>query len=154
MSPEYERRLEAEIDKRLQTLPQLVAPSTLAARVMALVVQRANLPWYRQSWPAWPVPVRVVSLVISLALFGVLCFAGWQASQLPTVTEGLSKVSSLSSVLDALWNALSLLVDAVVLAIKHLGTGFIVGCVGLVVLSYGMCVGLGSVYLKLALAKR
>ena len=154
MSSEYERKLEAEIERRLKALPVLMAPTGFSVRVMAAIAQKANLPWYRQSWPAWPVPVRILTLVTSLALFGVLCFAGWQASQLPSVADGMEKVSSVSSVVSALWNALSLLLEALVLGIKHLGTGFILGCLGIILAAYGMCVGLGSVYLKLAFARR
>src|SRR6266702_2936111 len=142
MSSEYEKRLETEIERRLKALPDLAAPQTLSSRVMALIMRQANLPWYRQSWPAWPIPVRILTLVISLALFGVLCFAGWQASQLPSVANGLSKVAGVSSVVSAVWNALSLLLDAILLALQHLGTGFIIGALGLVALSYAMCVGL------------
>jgi len=44
--------------------------------------------------------------------------------------------------------------EAVLLAIKHLGNWFIFSAVAAVALAYGMCLGLGSVYLKLALARR
>ena len=151
---DYERRLEAEVDRRLKALPELAAPASLSTRVMAMIVQRANLPWYRQSWPAWPVPVRILTLAISLALFGTLCFAGWEASQLPSVANGLAKVSSVSSVVGAVWNALSLLLEALLLGIEHLGTWFVLGCLGIITVAYGTCVGLGSVYLKLAFARR
>jgi hypothetical protein len=146
--------LEAEVGRRLKALPELAAPASLSTRVMAMIARRANLPWYRQSWPAWPVPVRILTLAISMALFGVLCFAGWEASQLPSVANGLEKVSSVSSIVGALWNALSLLLEALLLGIKHLGNGFIFGCLGIVTVAYGICVGLGSVYLKLAFARR
>jgi hypothetical protein len=154
MSSDYERKLETEIERRLKALPVLMAPTGFSARVMAVIAQRANLPWYRQSWPAWPVPVRILTLLISLALFGLLCFAGWEASQLPSVANGMEKVSSVSSAVIALWNAMSLLLEALLLATKQLGTGFILGCLGIMVVAYGMCVGLGSVYLKLSFARR
>jgi len=154
MNREYEQRLEAEIERQLKSLPELVAPQSLAPRVMALLARRASLPWYRQSWPAWPVPVRVFALLISLSLFGVLCYVGWEFSQLPGFAVVTEKFRFVSSGLSSIWNTLSVLLEAVLLAIKHLGNWFIFSAVAAVALAYGMCLGLGSVYLKLALARR
>ena len=154
MDPKYEQRLEAEIDRQLKALPELVAPPSLASRVMAALARQANLPWYRQSWLAWPVPVRMFALVISLTLFGVLCYAGWEFSQLPAFAVINGKLNTLFSGLSSIWNTVSVLLQALLLAIKHLGNWFIFGSLAAVALAYGMCVGLGSVYLRVAFAKR
>ena len=58
MSQEYEKRLEAAIDRELKALQDLPAPRTLAPRIMAAIAARAPVPWYRQSWQMWPVPLR------------------------------------------------------------------------------------------------
>jgi hypothetical protein len=154
MNPEYQKRLEAEIDRQLKALPELVAPRSLAPRVMALLARRASLPWYRQSWPVWPVPVRVFALVISLALFGVLCYAGWEFSQLPAFAVISGKLGGVFSVVSSIWNTFGVLLAAMLLAFKHLGNWFIFGSLAAVALAYAMCVGLGSVYLKVAFARR
>ena len=43
MNPEYERKLEAEVNRELQSLPQLSAPSTLISRVLTAIEQRTNV---------------------------------------------------------------------------------------------------------------
>jgi len=154
MDMENQQRLEAEIDRQLKALPELVAPRSLAPRVMAVLARRASLPWYRQSWPAWPMPVRVFALVVSLALFGVLCYAGWEFTQLPAFGAVSGKLASVVSGLSSIWKTVGVLVTAMLLAFKHLGNWFIFGCLAAVALAYGMCIGLGSVYFKLAFARR
>jgi hypothetical protein len=154
MNSDYDRQLESEIDRQLKELPELMAPPNLVPRVMAALARRANLPWYRQSWPAWPVPVRLFALVISLALFGVLCYAGWEFSQLPSFATVTGKLTGVFSGVSSIWNTISVLLEAMLLAIKHLGNWFILGLLAALALTYGMCVGLGSVYLKVAFARR
>jgi hypothetical protein len=154
MSLEYEKQLEAQLDRELKQLPDLQAPRSLALRVMAAVKLRASVPWYHQSWPAWPVAIRVMALVVSLALFGVLCFAAWQVSQLPVFASCTRSLDSMMSGLNAVWNTINVLLEAVVLAVKHLGTWFMLGLLTMAALAYGVCLGLGSVYLKLAFARR
>ena len=61
MNSEYEKRLEAEIERELKGLPELTAPGTLVSRVMAAIEQRADRPWYRQPWQAWPVALRAAA---------------------------------------------------------------------------------------------
>src|SRR5437867_829054 len=93
MNYEYEKKLEAEIDREIKRLPELLAPHTLLLRVMKAIESRASLPWYRQSWQVWPVAARVLSLAVLLLLFAGLCFAGWklaQAESLATLTHRLS----------------------------------------------------------------
>jgi hypothetical protein len=51
-------------------------------------------------------------------------------------------------------NTFGVLVNAALLAAKKLGTGFIVACLVAVGLGYALCVGLGTVYFRLALAKQ
>ncbi len=134
MSLEYEKRLESEIDKELRALPELIAPHSLFLRVMAAIESRLNLPWYRQSWQGWPLALRAVSLVILLALFGGLCFATWKFS--------------------AILHAVSVVLGSLVLAVKQLSTAVIICCLVALGFGYAMCVGLGTVYLRLALSRR
>ena len=154
MDPDYEKVLEAEIDRQLKALPELLAPRSLAPRVMAALARRDSLPWYRQSWPAWPVPVRVFALVISLALFAVFCYAGWEFSQLPAFAVISGKLAGVFSLIDSLLNTVNVLLAALLLAFKHLGNWVVFGSLAALALAYAMCVGLGSVYFRLAFARR
>jgi len=56
--------------------------------------------------------------------------------------------------LGAILYAVSVVVGGLVLAVKQLNTAVIIGCLVAVALGYAMCVGLGTVYLRLALSRR
>lgn len=74
-SPE---ELEKLIHETLRSLPERRAPRSLEARVMAAVAAREALPWWRQSYRAWPMAARVAFLVLSGSLaFGVMVAAVW-----------------------------------------------------------------------------
>jgi len=154
MNPDYDKQLDATISRELKALPELAAPGVLANRVMAALGQRARLPWYRRSWQMWPVNLQAVSLVVLLALFGGLCLAGWELSQAEATTFALHRVGEWFSGLSMIENTFNVLESAAVLVVKKLGTGFIVTCLVAAGIGYAMCVGLGTVYFRLAFAKR
>ena len=154
MNPEYEKKLEAEINLELKGLPALPAPSTLISRVLTVIDQRLNLPWYHKSWQMWPLGLRAASFLALLALFGAICFASWKLSQAESFAAALQRLGGLFSGASAVWNALSVLLEAIVMAVKRLGAGFIIACLLVMALGYAMCVGLGTVYMRLALARR
>ncbi|MGA3141939.1 MAG: hypothetical protein ABSF10_02715 [Verrucomicrobiota bacterium] len=154
MNPDYNKQLEAAISRELKALPELTAPAVLANRVMATLEQRARVPWYRRSWQTWPVAMQAASLVVLLALFGGLCLGGWQLSQTGTATLALHRVGEWFSGLSMIGNTFNVLVSAAVLVVKKLGTGVIATCLVAAGIGYAMCVGLGTVYFRLAFAKR
>jgi hypothetical protein len=121
---------------------------------MMAIEGRANVAWYRQPWQRWPAVLRTAALVILLALFGGLCFAGWQLAQDEAFIGATHKVGGWLSSVSAVGNAVSVLLGAVVLAVKQLGTGFIVAALVAVAAGYAMCLGLGTVCVRLAFAHR
>lgn len=154
MNHEPERRLEEAVDRALKNIPELTAPRTLVPRVMAAIQQRAALPWYRQAWQMWPAPLRIASMAVLIASFGGLCFAGWQLTQLEGVAALGREFGRLFAGVTAAVSTLGVLLEAVVLIVKKLGTGFMVGCLLVLAFGYAACVGLGSVCVRLALARR
>jgi hypothetical protein len=154
MNEEYRTRLEGEIDRALKELPELSAPRTLSARVLAAIETRLALPWYRQSWQAWPVALRAVSLTVLLALFAGLCLGTWEILHGASFATAMHEVGRFFAPVAALWSAVNALMAAVVVVIKNLGTGILIGCVSALALGYAMCLGLGTVYLRLAFARR
>jgi len=154
VNQEYEKRLEAEIDRALKGLREMPAPRLLVSQVMAALEQRARLPWYRQPWQMWPLPLRVVSLLILLAVFGGLCFAGWKLPHTAAFAAAIHRIGGWFSGVTTLWNALNVLMGALVVTVKHLGTGFMIACLAALAFGYAMCVGLGTVYVRLGLARR
>jgi hypothetical protein len=154
MNSDYEKQLEAAVQKELKALPELRAPHSLQIRVMRAIEQRASLPWYRRSWQNWPPALQIPVLAGMLTAFAALCFAGWEVWQSPAFAEVSHKVARYLAGAGAVWNAASVLVSATGLALKQLGTGLVIACIAAIALGYAMCVGLGTVYLRLALARR
>jgi hypothetical protein len=154
MNDDYQARLEREIDVQLKALPELEAPSTLAATVMARLHAQASLPWYRRSWQTWGPGARTLCLASLAVVFVRICFGGeWGQKMAPTAPV-LEYGRSLASAFGLLRSALDALGSAVKAAVFQLGTGFVTGCAVALGLGYALCVGLGTVYVRLALGRR
>ena len=152
MDSDYEKRLEAEIERELSGLPDLTAPSTLVARVMRAVEGRASVSWYRRPWLAWPLTLRAASLTALLALFGGICFAGWEWSHAgPDFVS--HRFSSWLSGFGVLWNVVSALIGALGLALNQLGPVVLVAYLAALTFGCATCLGLGTLCLRLAVAQ-
>lgn len=154
MNSEFEKRLEAEIRREMQGLPDLRAPASLIPRVLKAIEQPTALPWYRQSWQLWPVGWRAVSFGILLALFAGLCLAGWWLSQAGGLALAMRGLGGWWADFTVAWDTLRVLGESGVLVVKKLGTGFIIACFVLAGCSYFACVGLGTVFYRYAFARR
>jgi hypothetical protein len=152
MNSEYEKLLEAEITRALKALPPLDAPESLAGRVMNTLARRANAPWYQSSWQSWPAALQWGSLLVLSIIFGAVCFSGWILSQTHTVALAASRVGDWTAVLAALHHTLSVLTGSVFVVLNRLGPGFVIACLGAVILGYTLCLALGTLYLRVALA--
>lgn len=153
MKPGYEE-LEARIDRMVKSLPELEAPATLHSRVMRAIERRAARPWYRLPWQAWRLEWRMASLALLLCAFGGLCFGGWELSRAAGVATASAKVGHVVSGFSLLWNVLAALGNAGCLVIKHFGTPVILASIVLIGFGYALCLGLGTLYFRLALARR
>ncbi len=154
MNADYEKNLEAEIDGVLKDLPEVQAPSTLARRVMAAVRAREARPWYRQSWELWPAPLRYAALGVMIGSFAAFCFASWQLTRAAGTAEAWREVAQTFSGVGALLNALTAVLNGLVLACKHVNSFVLFGCLAFLTLAWGLCVGLGTACVRLALARR
>ena len=154
MNAEYEKQLEASVRRELRALGELEAPPEIASRVMRVIGQRAAAPWYRREWLTWPLAVRWVSLVGLLAAFAFLCFGSWQLLHLAALTPAAREVSGWVSLADAVWNAVNALTSALALAFRSLGPVVLIGGAVMLLICYAMCVGLGTVYWRLAYMRR
>lgn len=154
MNHDYEKQLEERIDRELKGLGELRAPETIAPRIMRAVGQRRVLPWYRRSWQTWPVALQAASLTILLAMFSGLCLGAWELSHSAAGTSIAQNVSGGIATLGVFWRTLGVLGNAVVLFVRHLGTGFIVGSVAVLLVAYAACVGLGTTCFRMAMVRR
>jgi hypothetical protein len=154
MNSEHERELELQIDRELKCLPDLDAPSALIRRVMSAIEAQRCARWYNQPWQNWPVALRVTALAVLSVMFGGLCVASWQLTRAAGVSAAMQEVGGLFSGLATIWNTINVLLGAVIVVVKHLGTWFLVGMLSFAAISYALCVGLGTAWLRLAMARR
>ena len=154
MNFDDEKQLETAVDRELKQLPDLLAPHALVMRVMKAIEARLGLPWYRQSWQMWSLTLQTVSLVILVALFAGFCFGTWRLTHLESVAAATRSVGHWFGGFGVIWHATAALMSALVVAVKQLGTGFLVAIFAALALGYALCVGLGTVYLRVGLARR
>ena len=154
MNTEHDQRLEAEISRELKALPDLAAPASLVTRVMSAIDERGTEPWYRRSWQSWPLALRFCSLGAMLLMFCAGCFAVWTFSRSGLSALALERAGEWASTFDVVLNTLNAVLSALVLVGKKLGAGFLAACLIVAGLSYVLFVGLGTLYVRLALVKR
>jgi hypothetical protein len=154
MNAEYEKQLEASVRRELNALGEWEAPPEIVRRVMRVIGQRAAAPWYRREWQTWPLALRCVSLVGLLAAFAFLCLGSWQLVHSAALTPAAREVSGWYGLVNAVWNAAMVLATALALAFRSLGPAVLIGTVVMLLICYATCVGLGTVYWRLAYARR
>jgi hypothetical protein len=154
MNSEQKQRLERDIDRALKSLPEIQAPEHLLSRVMARIEATVAKPWYQRSWPEWPAPARFGSLFALALIFAGFCYAYWIAPEARFMQPLLARLQSLANVTEALWSVLGAIAGLIAGAFRQAGTGVLVGCAAMVFLGYALCVGLGTVYFRVALARR
>jgi hypothetical protein len=154
MNSDYEKQLAASVQRELNTLGELSAPGGLAARIMGSIQQRAAAPWYRRAWQTWPRPQRVVALAVMLTLFAGLCVGSWQFGQSDLLTDTLGSIGERLSMVNVLWGAMSALGNAITLAIQSIHPLVMIGGAVVMLACYAACMGLGTVCVRLAWARR
>jgi hypothetical protein len=154
MSSEYENKLEVAIDRKLKALPEIAAPATLVSRVMAAIELRRALPWFRRTWHTWPGSLQGLFLLTMVALFGGICFGVWDVSHSASFGLAVHKVGGWFSGLSALYTALNALAGAVVAMIKQINSTVLMALLCAAGLGYALFLALGTVYFRLAFAKR
>jgi hypothetical protein len=150
MNPDLEKQLEAEISRALQGLPDLSAPPGLVARTMKAL--EAPAPWHDRSWTTWPLTAQIVIFVFALATVAAGCVA-WRAVEPGLLAAASHHLAPVVTGLESFWNALSALAGAVALAVEHLGKGFMLGCLVAAAGACALCAGLGTMFVRLALAR-
>ena len=154
MNADYDKQLEQDIDHQLKSLPELVAPPTLMSRVMREIAMRAHLPWYRQAWQSWPISLQAISLLLLLGLFAGISFACWELTRTPGAADLRAHLTGTISAITSFWTTLTVLLNALLLSAKKLGSGFMLGCLLAMGLAYATCIGLGTAYFRLAISGR
>ena len=154
MNENKNSQLEAAVDRELKALPNLRAPQTLLPRVRAVIEQRAGLPWYRRAWQTWPLPLQAVSMLVLLVAFAGLCLGSWQLVHAPAVASATREASGWIRMLSTTLSTLGVLANALAVAVRSLGPLVLFGIMMALLLGYAACVGFGTLYVRLAFARR
>jgi hypothetical protein len=72
--------LEKLIHQTLRSVPDRRAPRSLENRVLAAIAAQQALPWWRQSFTAWPVAARGAFLLVTAILAAALLAGFFRAS--------------------------------------------------------------------------
>lgn len=152
MNPKHENRLEAMIDRELKQLPELKAPETLMPKVMMRLAAKAAT--RKAGWQSWSKPMQWLSLAGLTLFFGALCWGAWVLLQSPEVSAAEQRVHSWYAGATLLWAAFGTVFQSLLLALRQLGTGYLLGLAAAALIGYAFVVGLGTVYLRVAFARR
>jgi hypothetical protein len=150
MNPDFDKQLEAEIDRQLKDLPDLAAPPNLMPGTINRIVRPAA-PWHSRPWSVWPAGLRTAYLVLTLGGLAGAIF-GWRAAGPALFGPVIARLAHWRAGVECLWNAVGVLAGAVAPILDHLGKGVILPCVLVVALAYAACVGFGTVFVRLALS--
>src|SRR5690606_24638638 len=148
MNEQHPTQWERDLDQALKALPELQAPSTLTRNVLRRIQEKQTLPWFKLPWPMWPASIQGVSLAL-LALIAIGCF--WGISMLgnsPVVVAAFDKKAALMTNVEQFWNVLSILANALGIALKQLHPSILAGAIVLMAASYLICVGAGTIIVR------
>ncbi len=142
------------ISRELKVLPELDAPDALMDRVLVAIDRRVEAPWYRRSWEAWPVALRLASFALMLMLFGGLCLAGWEMPQTELIRQTSHRAGEWLAGFNTIGSTMHILMESAALVMKKLGGPFIVAVLIVAGLGYAMFLGFGTVCFRLVYAKK
>jgi hypothetical protein len=151
MNTDFEKLLEAEIDRQLKDLPDLVAPPNLVPRVINAAA-RPPAPWHARPWYAWPAGLRAAYVILALAIL-VGAIPGWRAIEPGLVGPMVARLANWKAGAECLWNAAGALAGAAAAILEHAHRPVLLSCVALAAAAYVACVGFGTVFVRLALSR-
>lgn len=154
MESNPQQTLEELIHRELSKLPERPAPETLVLRVLTKVQARQQKRWWQRPWPQWPWAAQLASLPL---MAGSLVAALFAASLLWKMMLGYSDLLTVSQMVDSLAEAsdfLSVLGNAVLMVARSLGQQWLLLALFVPVSMYLTCVGLGTLWYRMALSRR
>lgn len=148
-SPE---ELEQLIHQTLRSLPDRRAPRSLEARVLAALETRQTLPWWRQSFMAWPLPVRCLFIVLSAGAVALLAGA-WMmyGAERPELSHTFAQPLAL---LEGLRSVVRALADFGAILVRSIPSAWIYGALACFAGLYVTLFGLGATAYRALYANR
>lgn len=150
MSDQEKLELERVIHRELRGLPEPKAPETLVHRVMLAVHARERAPWWQRSWLAWPFGFQLVSLIVLLFSAGLVSYllgAAWDGVNVASIWQRV--IASLAW-LQPFAEVATALANAVVIICRAANPLWLLGAAGIIAAAYLVCIGLGTVCVRVA----
>jgi hypothetical protein len=143
--------LERRVGDALRALPEPRAPRTLLPRVMTAVAMRANQPWYRREWIAWPWGWQMASaLLLTATLLGVVVLTPHVTDVAAEVLTGVAHEAGARATGDA---AFARAVAQAAQILAGVSARVVERALPLVLLMYTACVMLGVALRRVALGE-
>jgi hypothetical protein len=106
--------LEALVDCELKQLPLVPAPPAFAGKVLRILQERAQRPWWQGAWWEWPWAAKLAFLLLALGLAGAFSSGSVLLDESVIkysgeVTERFAPTGGAWGALGTLWDALALL---------------------------------------------
>lgn len=153
MALEPKDTLETAMHEKLRRLPELSAPATLLPRVMAAVRARAALPWWRRSWWEWPIAARTVFTGLVTASVALLIYFGSPLLTGLTTTASASVPSHWLATITDFVKGLESVANAGAVVWRAAAQPVILGLLVISSAMYLLCVGAGTMFVRLALRR-
>jgi uncharacterized membrane protein len=99
-------------------------------------------------------PLQGVSLMALVVVFGGISYGVVELFQAASATSSAHQVGGWLASVGALFKSVAVLGEALVMATRHFGMAVLIGCVAGIVLAYAACFGLGTAWVRLAIARR
>jgi hypothetical protein len=143
MNPNHDN-LEKLISKAVGGLPARKAPASLEQRVMAEIVRRQALPWWKKSWAYWPGGVRWMFLILSAALSAAVLAASIALFRDGSLSGAAATLSRPVQLVQQLWVAVSTLADLTKGLFGHIPSVWLYGTLAVVATLYASLFGIGA----------
>src|SRR5437762_12500444 len=103
MANDSEQKLSELIHRELMKLPELHAPESLIANVLARLEERRRS-WWQHPWGAWPMVARIISVPVIILCIGSLVFGVSRALKAHALAWVTGKVADLLEPLAPAWD--------------------------------------------------
>ena len=112
MKTKNESELEAIFRNETRKMPGWKAPSRLSERVMAAIAKKAQLPWWKQSFWAWPLYVQITAFTMLSIISSFIMYLGWIAPGTLFNTPVWNNMVQLIDRFTVLWSSFLIVINA------------------------------------------
>ncbi len=146
-TPPFNHRWEKRLRDELRKLPELEAPESLVADVMAIIRDREKIRaavWWKRPATTWPLVARAALPVAALMAFAALIFAGQLLAPQIAASAEAGGLAQAGAKIGGLWVAFVALVDAFLVIARGVLSPVLLAVVAGACFSYIALLGIGG----------